>query len=75
MDINPTQNINAVSISANEEPTIENLLSMYKSQQRECWLCDKIVKNIEAGKNISDDDKWHFSSCVLSWEHVHFIRN
>ncbi len=74
MDINANQSINVVSAPTDEEPTIENLLSKYKAQQRECWLCNKIVKDIEAGKSISDDDKWHFSSCVLSWEHVHFIR-
>lgn len=73
MDIQATENFNAVSAISEEEPTMENLLATYKKQQRECWLCDKIVKNLEAGKEISDDDKWHFSSCVLSWEHIHFI--
>ena len=54
-----------------EPPTLEALVSLYASQQRECWLCEGISKKIAAGREISEDDHWHFTSCVLSWEHLH----
>lgn len=54
-----------------EQPTLDALTSLYKEQNRECWLCDKISKKILDGKEISDDDQWHFTSCILSWECVH----
>jgi len=54
-----------------EPPTLEELVSLYASQQRECWLCEGISKKIAAGREISEDDNWHFTSCVLSWEHLH----
>ncbi len=54
-----------------EPPTLEALTRMYAEQQRECWLCDGISKKIANGKEISEDDNWHFTSCVLSWEYLH----
>lgn len=54
-----------------EPPTLEMLIQMYSSQHRECWLCDGISKKISNGKEISEDDNWHFTSCVLSWEYLH----
>jgi len=47
-----------------------SLLQMYKSQTRECWLCEKIAKTIESGKDTSEDDMWHFTTCVLSWANL-----
>lgn len=54
-----------------EPPTLEMLTAMYAAQQRECWLCDGISKKLAGGKEISEDDNWHFTSCVLSWEYLH----
>jgi hypothetical protein len=54
-----------------EPPTLDELVSLYAAQQRECWLCDGISKKIADGREISEDDLWHFTSCVLSWEHLH----
>ena len=54
-----------------EPPTLEALASIYAAQKRECWLCGGISKKIAEGKEISEDDNWHFTSCVLSWEHLH----
>ena len=54
-----------------EPPTLEALAKMYKAQSRECWLCEGIATKIESGKDLSEDDKWHFTSCVLSWEYLH----
>lgn len=54
-----------------EPPTLEMLTAMYGAQNRECWLCDGIAKKIGVGKEISEDDSWHFTSCVLSWEYLH----
>ncbi|NCB37823.1 MAG: hypothetical protein EOM80_03560 [Erysipelotrichia bacterium] len=54
-----------------EPPTLEILTSMYAAQHRECWLCEGIAGKIAAGKEISEDDAWHFTSCILSWEYLH----
>lgn len=54
-----------------EPPTLEMLMQTYASQHRECWLCEGISKKISSGKEISEDDNWHFTSCVLSWEYLH----
>ena len=54
-----------------EPPTLEIIKQMYASQDRECWLCQGISKKIAEGKEISEDDNWHFTSCVLSWEYLH----
>ncbi|MGM0600142.1 MAG: hypothetical protein ACQETH_10045 [Candidatus Rifleibacteriota bacterium] len=52
-------------------PTVAMLMQMYATQERECWLCEGIAKKIAENKEISEDDSWHFTSCVLSWEHLH----
>lgn len=53
------------------QPSLPELATIYKNQERECWLCDKISHKISESKELSEDDQWHFTSCVLSWEHVH----
>ncbi|HOY67706.1 MAG TPA: hypothetical protein PLP29_12525 [Candidatus Ozemobacteraceae bacterium] len=53
--------------AADPTANIPSLLTLYKSQHRECWLCEKIAGTIEKGKDPSEDDKWHFATCVLSW--------
>ncbi len=54
------------------EPAIDkaSLLRTYRAQTRECWLCEKIAKIIESGKEASEDDMWHFTTCVLSWANL-----
>lgn len=47
-----------------------SLLHAYKAQARECWLCAKIAGAIESGKDPSEDDMWHFTTCVLSWANL-----
>ncbi len=54
-----------------EAPTLESLMKIYSTQQRECWLCEGVAAKIAADKEISEDDNWHFTSCVMSWEHLH----
>jgi len=49
-------------------PELKDLLAMYKQQSRECWLCAKIAGDMEKGKTLSEDDTWHFTTCVLTWE-------
>lgn len=58
-----------------EPPTLEMLATTYAAQQRECWLCEGIARKINDGKEISEDDNWHFTSCVLSWEYLHRNNN
>lgn len=53
-----------------EQPTLENLVEMYAAQDRECWLCEGVSKKIASDEEISEDDSWHFTSCVLSWEYL-----
>lgn len=53
-----------------EPPTLAMLTDLYAEQNRECWLCEGIARKINDGKEISEDDNWHFTSCVLSWEHL-----
>jgi hypothetical protein len=63
--------LKAVPPPPSEPPTLEALVAMYAAQDRECWLCEGISKKIASGREISEDDLWHFTSCVLSWEHLH----
>ncbi|MFZ5949439.1 MAG: hypothetical protein ACOYXC_01945 [Candidatus Rifleibacteriota bacterium] len=65
------QSLKTVPPNPSEPPTLEMLMQMYATQERECWLCDGIAKKIAAAKEISEDDSWHFTSCVLSWEYLH----
>lgn len=57
--------------SPSEPPTLEMLMQMYATQERECWLCEGIARKVAAAKELSEDDSWHFTSCVLSWEYLH----
>lgn len=58
-----------------KEPSMDMLLKTYATQNRECWLCDGIAKKISNNITLSDDDSWHFTSCVMSWEHVHRLND
>lgn len=49
---------------------ILQVLKVYQTQKRECWLCEKIAGALQGGKDTSDDEKWHFTTCVLSWENL-----
>lgn len=37
------------------------------SNKKECWLCNKIANALKGGKEITEEEKWHFITCVLSW--------
>ncbi|GAB4284824.1 MAG: hypothetical protein Kow0029_31520 [Candidatus Rifleibacteriota bacterium] len=63
--------VKVVPPNPSEPPTLEMLMQLYAAQERECWLCEGIAKKVAAGKVISEDDNWHFTSCVLSWEYLH----
>jgi hypothetical protein len=54
-----------------EPPTLDMLMQLYATQDRECWLCEGIARKIAESGEISEDDIWHFTSCVLSWEYLH----
>ena len=69
------QKANPVPHESAEQPTLENLVEMYVSQERECWLCEGVSKKIASGEEISEDDNWHFTSCVLSWEYLNKNQN
>lgn len=58
------------SPAADIPPELPELLRLYRAQQRECWLCKRIAGAIDSGKDPSDDDRWHFTTCVLSWAHI-----
>lgn len=69
----PVQNstLKVVPRVPSEPPTLEMLIKMYASQERECWLCEGVAKKVAETKDLSEDDSWHFTSCVLSWEYLH----
>ena len=51
-------------------PTLLNLMALFQTQARECWICKKIAADLARGKEINEDDTWHFTTCVLSWAHL-----
>ncbi len=53
-----------------QSPGIQEILQVYKTQKRECWLCEKIAGALLSGKEANEDEKWHFTTCVLSWENL-----
>ena len=56
-------------VSSNEPMTeLKDTLRAFRNQHRECWLCSKIASDFEKGKSLSEDENWHFTSCVSSWE-------
>mgnify|MGYP000532060808 CR=1 FL=1 len=65
------QTTEAVPPNPSEPPTLDMLMQLYATQDRECWLCENIAKKIAGSGEISEDDSWHFTSCVLSWEYLH----
>lgn len=58
--------------SGDPDPTPKpiDLLDLYRSQNRECWLCKKAAADLEAGKTLDEEYAWHFVTCVLSWAHL-----
>lgn len=55
-------------IVLSDPPQIKEVAHIYKLQKRQCWLCQKISKKISQSVKLSEDDEWHFVSCVLSWQ-------
>ena len=68
-------NTDTVPLKLSEKPELEELVTLYGSQDRECWLCEGVANKIASGNEISEDDNWHFTSCVLSWEYLHRSRD
>ena len=58
------------SASTNENPSIETLKELYSHQDRECWLCKDYAKKLEAGKELKEEELWHFTNCVMAWEQL-----
>ena len=61
-DLNPASN--------NEAPSIDTLKELYSHQNRECWLCKSYAEKLEAGKELKEEELWHFTNCVMAWEQV-----
>lgn len=53
-----------------ENPSIETLKEIYSHQDRECWLCKEYANKLEAGKELKEEELWHFTNCVMSWENI-----
>jgi hypothetical protein len=65
-----------LSLVPNPSPTLPDIsavLQLYRTQNRQCWLCGKIAANLEAGKKLAEDDEWHFVTCVSSWNNLKSI--
>lgn len=56
--------------SKNEIPSIDMLKELYSHQERECWLCKEYAKKLEAGKELKEEELWHFTNCVMAWEEI-----
>ena len=61
-DLNPA--------STNEAPSLDTLKELYSHQNRECWLCKSYAEKLEAGKELKEEELWHFTNCVMAWEQV-----
>ena len=48
---------------------IAEIFKIYQTQKRECWFCEKIAGILQSGKEASEDEKWHFTTCVTTWQH------
>lgn len=53
-----------------ENPSIQTLKELYSNQNRECWLCKEIANKIEVGKELKEEEIWHFTNCVMAWEEI-----
>lgn len=49
---------------------LSDLVLKFETQKRHCWLCTKIAGALKSGKEPSEEDKWHFSTCVNTWENI-----
>lgn len=59
------------TLSAEENPSLDTLKELYSHQHRDCWLCKSYSDKLAAGKDLKDEELWHFAHCVMSWELVH----
>ncbi|MBF0546777.1 MAG: hypothetical protein HQM08_20185 [Candidatus Riflebacteria bacterium] len=60
-----------VPVEKTEKQELSDLVLKFEAQNRSCWLCTKIAGVFKSGKELSEDDKWHLSTCVKAWENVH----
>ncbi len=58
------------SASENETLSIETLRELYSHQHRECYLCKSYAEKLEAGKELKEEELWHFTNCVMAWEEI-----
>ena len=56
-----------VEQSAPPTPGVEEMLQLFRAQNRQCWICERIAGRLEKGENLSEEDTWHFTTCVMSW--------
>ena len=59
-----------IQASSNETPSLETLKELYSHQNRECWLCKSYAEKLEAGKELKEEEIWHFTNCVMAWEQL-----
>ena len=59
--------------STNEAPSLDTLKELYSHQNRECWLCKNYAAKLEAGKELKEEELWHFTNCVMAWEQISHV--
>ena len=64
---------NVIPANTEETPSLDSLKEIYLNQHRECWMCAKVVQMMNDGKleKIKEEQKCHFATCVLTWDHLH----
>lgn len=58
------------TITTQDTPTVEQLKELYSHQHRECWMCKSHFEKLNAGKELKEEELWHFTNCIMSWERI-----
>ena len=58
------------TLAVEETPSLETLKELYSHQHRDCWLCKSYSDKLTAGKDLKEEELWHFAHCIMSWELV-----
>lgn len=53
-----------------ETPSIDQLKELYSHQNRDCWMCKSHFEKLNAGKELKEEELWHFTHCIMSWEAI-----
>ena len=65
----PSHTTTPVEVGAPPTPNEEaEMLRLFRAQSRQCWICERIAKQLEEAGAIAEEDKWHFTTCVMSWD-------